>query len=519
MYENYDFGKFPPYSHQLSTLESSADKEYWAWFLEMGCGKSYICIHNIALAYQRGWINSAIIVAPKGVYMNWVYNEIPKYMPSDITYEVVNWDSAKVNTKYWQRKMTTFLNNRDPGTLRVLVVNPECFRQVRKRDSDSLLYIKEFVSQSKCFLAVDESTVIKSTKAAKTKLIIDVGTQCTMRRIMSGYPNPESPIDFVGQCYFLSPKSLGLPANLYQAWMVFRARYAILEKQFMGTKSFDVVTGYQRLDELSEKLTKFSTRLKKADCLDLPEKIYRQHVVGLSKKQIKAYNDMVRDSVTIIKHAEEEHTITAEIVLTQIIRLQQILCGFTKNNQGEIVSVDDDVIPRELALLSDLERASGSKVIIWSHLRPAIARIHQLITKEYGEDSIVLYTGGLKDSERKERVEQFQDPNSSVRFFLGQQRAGGFGITLTASDQTIFYTNEYPYETRIQAEDRNHRIGQTLPVTYTDIMVPGTVDESVRMDHHRKGDLGNKVLEGEKVTDEDEIKDTWLKHFNLIQQD
>jgi len=515
MYEEYDFGKFKPYDHQLTTLEESAGKEYWAWFLEMGCGKSYICIHNFVLAYKKGWIDRVVIVAPKGVYMNWVHNEIPKYMPEDMDYVVENWDSAKMAGKAWQHKMAKFLNE-DKPRLRILVVNPECFRVVRKRDADSLAYIRSFVKAGKAFISVDESTVIKSVKAGRTKCIVDIGELCEMRRIMSGYPNPESPLDFVGQCFFLSPSTFSLPRSLSAAYYAFRARYAIVEKQFMGNRSFDKIAGYQRLGELSSRLSKFSTRIKKRDCLDLPPKIYRQHVVTLSPKQRRAYNEMVADCVTTIRHQEEEHTITAEIVLTQIIRLQQILCGFTKSPDGDIIPVDPDIIPREEGLMSDLRRAKGKKVIIWSHFRESIRRIEALVIAEYGADSVACWTGGMKDQTKVDITAEFQDPDSKLLYIIAQQRAGGWGNTWTAATENAFYSNEYSAETRIQAEDRTHRIGQEESVGYTDFLVPGTVDEAILNDHIRKRALGDSVLEGEARLSDTNIKDTWLSLFKPI---
>ena len=80
---NYKF-KTPPYKHQLRALEMSWDKKCFAYFMEMGTGKSKVLIDNTAILYDNGKINGVLIVAPKGVYKNWYSSEIPTHLPDHI---------------------------------------------------------------------------------------------------------------------------------------------------------------------------------------------------------------------------------------------------------------------------------------------------------------------------------------------------------------------------------------------------------------------------------------------------
>jgi SNF2 family DNA or RNA helicase len=91
-------------------------------------------------------------------------------------------------------------------------------------------------------------------------------------------------------------------------------------------------------------------------------------------------------------------------------------------------------------------------------------------------------------------VDAFQDPASELRFFVGQPRTGGFGLTLTAANTVIYYSNSYDLETRLQSEDRAHRIGQTNKVTYIDFYAPKTVDEKILKSLRSKINLATQVL-------------------------
>ena len=89
---NYKF-KTKPYAHQLKALEMSWNKEVFAYFMEMGTGKSKVLLDNVAMLFDKGKINSVLIVAPKGVYKNWSDSEIPEHLVEHIDRNVVLWKS------------------------------------------------------------------------------------------------------------------------------------------------------------------------------------------------------------------------------------------------------------------------------------------------------------------------------------------------------------------------------------------------------------------------------------------
>tara|TARA_R110002072_G_scaffold95632_1_gene210791 strand:- start:6 stop:581 length:576 start_codon:yes stop_codon:yes gene_type:complete len=187
---------------------------------------------------------------------------------------------------------------------------------------------------------------------------------------------------------------------------------------------------------------------------------------------------------------------TAPHVLTQLMRLHQITCGHLKNDDGSITEVKSNRIKALLEVLDEVE----GKVIIWANYVYDIKQIVNVISDEYGEDSIVQYYGAIPAEKRQENIVKFQDPNSKARFFIGNPQTGGYGITLTAANNVIYYSNGYDLEKRLQSEDRAHRIGQKKSVTYVDLIAPKTVDEKIRKALRKKINIATQVM-GEELRD------------------
>tara|TARA_R110000822_G_scaffold222222_3_gene355716 strand:- start:6467 stop:7915 length:1449 start_codon:yes stop_codon:yes gene_type:complete len=476
--------KTQPFDHQRKALEDSWSAEFHAYFMEMGTGKSKVAIDNIALLYERGDINSALIVAPKGVYDNWVQGEIPIHLPDRIERKVLRWVPS--TTKKFQSELEEFINEPFDG-LKLFVMNVEAFSSSKGTKAAGTFLFKNKENMT----IVDESTTIKNRKAQRTKNLMLLTKYSKYRRILTGSPVTKSPLDLFSQCNFLDERSLG-----FNSFFAFQSRYAVVQKRVMGARSFQEITGYRRLDELNEKLFNFSTRVLKQDCLDLPEKIYVRRQVPLSDEQAKVYLQMKK---LALAKSENGQLATTESVLTQIMRLQQICCGFFQPDEGPIQPLKNNRL-NELTGITD--ELSG-KAIIWASYTHDIQQIAEALTQKFGSNSVALYYGQTPQDERQEIVREFQDPNSSLRFFVGQPKTGGYGITLTAANTVIYYSNSYDLEIRLQSEDRAHRIGQKNPVTYIDLVSPDTIDEKVLGALRSKIDLAGQVL-GEDVAD-------WLK--------
>jgi SNF2 family DNA or RNA helicase len=468
---NYKF-KTKPYAHQTIALEKSWNKESYAYFMEMGTGKSKVLVDNIAMLYDSGKINGALIIAPKGVYRNWFSQEIPTHLPDHIQPKVVLWNPTITKNK--QKEYDSLLES--DYNLHILIMNVEAFSTSKGID-----FAAKFLRTHKCLMAVDESTTIKNPTAKRTKAILELSKHSNYRRILTGSPITKSPLDLYTQCEFLDPWLLG-----FQSYYAFRSRYAQMVERNFGGRRVQLIVSYRRLDELSNKLESFSYRVLKEDCLDLPEKIYIKRIIELTPEQEKLYATMKQMALAQLNGK----LLTAPNVLTQMMRLHQITCGHFKSDDGEIQEVKSKRLEELMSVLEELD----GKAIIWANYIYDIEHIVEAIKKEYGENSVVQYYGAINSENRQKNITKFQDINSPVRFFIGNPQTGGYGITLTAANTVIYYSNGYDLEKRLQSEDRAHRIGQKKSVTYVDLIAEKTIDEKIVKALVKKMNIANEIM-------------------------
>jgi SNF2 family DNA or RNA helicase len=474
---NYKF-KTKPYAHQITALEKSWNKEAFAYFMEMGTGKSKVLIDNIAMLYDKGKINGALIIAPKGVYQNWHDIEIPVHMAKHIEKKMVLWKATI--TQKQQKELDSLFESEE--NLHILIMNVESFSTKK-----GLEFASKFLSCHQTLIAIDESTTIKNPEAKRTKSIVALGKEAKYRRILTGSPVTKSPLDLYKQCEFLKEDLLD-----FSSYYAFRTRYADLRTANFGGRSVQIVVGYKNLSELSEKLEGFSYRVLKEDCLDLPSYVYTKRIIQLSPEQEKIYNQMKQIALAQF----DDKLMTTATALVQLMRLHQITCGHFKADDGTVQEIKNERLDALMDILSEVE----NKAVIWAHYRHDIDSIIKAVTKEYGPDSFVTYYGDTPHDERQNNIKLMQDPNSKVRFLIGTPQTGGYGITLTAANVMIYYSNGYDLEKRTQSEARINRAGQTRKMTYIDIIAEGTVDEKIVKALRKKINIASLVM-GEDLKD------------------
>jgi SNF2 family DNA or RNA helicase len=471
---NYKF-KTKPYAHQMTALEKSWNRETFAYFMEMGTGKTKVLIDNLAMLYDKGKVNGALIIAPKGVVGTWYNNELPTHLPNHINNETVLWKAAI--TKKQQKKLDTLFQ---PGEdLHILIMNVEAFSTTK-----GVNFANKFLSSHRSLMAIDESTTIKTPTAKRTKNILKLAEAAIYRRIMTGSPVTKNPLDLFTQCDFLSPWLLD-----FTSYYAFRNRYAEMKTLHMHGRQVQVVNGFKNLGELSDKLKGFSYRVLKEDCLDLPDKIFIKREIQLTPDQRKLYDQMKKEAIAILKGKQS----TTVNTLTQLMRLQQITCGHFTADDGATQPIPNNRITE---LMDVLEETEG-KAIIWAHYQYDITAIINAVVKKYGPGSIVDYYGLTPQEQRQPNIKRFQD-DPECRFIVGTPSTGGYGITLTAANTVIYYSNGYDLEKRLQSEDRAHRIGQKKSVTYVDLMADDTVDEKIVQALRKKINIASEVL-GEEL--------------------
>ncbi len=448
--------KTQPMKHQGEILPRMLGNPGFALFWEMGCGKTKPIVDEICHLWTEGLVDCVVIVSDKGCYRNWPNSELPKH----------KWDSVNMCDFVYRSGSTKAVRQieqlcRTKGslsTLPVICINVEAFSSKSVLDVVNLV-VRRFKS---IYMVVDESTSIKSHDAERTKRVTGLGRRVAYRRILTGTPMTQNPLDLYAQMNFLSPDILG-----FESFYTFRARYGVMEQHYMGPgRTFQKLVGFKNTDELLSKIAPYSSRLLKTECLDLPEKIYLTREVELTKEQKTIYDKVQAEGLVQLK----ESTASASTALGVIIKLRQITSGYIKDDE-------DNLIPIQSNRIHELERlleSTQGKAIIWCAFKEDVRRVCELLGP-----SAVHYYGDTSDEDRAKALEQFNDPDSKIRYFVGTPKTGGKSLTLTIANTVIYYSNDYSLESRLQSEDRAHRFGQKNAVTYVDMVSPGTVDETV----------------------------------------
>jgi SNF2 family DNA or RNA helicase len=469
-----------PFLHQLKARRICHDRNInnFAYLMEMGTGKTITAIMDLLCLHHEKGVDNCVIFAPKSVYRNW-YKEITEFVaPEKTKYAISTWDPS-LKDPVTKAKLTDLLE-KSVVPLNVFLMNIEAISSPK-----GVKFLEKYLSvqdKKKTMMIVDESTVIKTHNAKRTKNLIKLAKDISYKRILTGTPVTKSPLDIYTQFAFLDPKILG-QSNYY----AFRARYAkIINRPTSGGRHFPLITGYQRLDELEEKIYSAAFRVKKEECVDLPEKIYMKRFISMSEKQLVAYESLRRNAMFIFN----DKTTTTVNRLSQIVKLHQVCCGFTINDHGEIHDLPNK---RYDELLDVLEEVDG-KVIIWATYRHNIETITNKLKEKYGDTKAAAFYGDTENQVRLDLVRDFQSPTSDLTYLIANPKTGGYGITLTASHTVVYFSNNYDLEIRLQSEDRAHRIGQKNKVTYVDFVCQGTVDEKILTALKNKVDIASQVI-------------------------
>ena len=459
--------KTNPYEHQRQALIKGADKHLYAYFMEMGTGKTKVSIDNACYLYKENKINVVLVVAPNSVYRNW-QDEINTHSPVDTAIHI-----HKVNKKFV----------RESNKLTFFLINIEAFSR-----TSGIKAVQDIIDEyhDTMMVIVDEATTIKNRSAKRTKALTKICKPIAFKRILTGSPVTKSPLDLFSQCNFLNPELLG-----YSNYYAFRARFCVMKTIGVGGtgRQISLPLYFHNLDELEKKLKSFSFRVKKKECLDLPDKVYTKRYVDLKGDQKQAYDSLKLYARTIFEDQEASYTNK----LTEIIKLHQVCCGYVVSDEGVKKELSN---PKLDELINIIEETDG-KIIIWANYVHSLETIIKLLQDKYGSMSVVSIYGDVPVEARSSAVKNFQE-NKNVRFFVGNPVTGGYGLNLTKASTVIYYSNSYDLEVRQQSEDRAHRIGQKNNVTYIDLIVRNTIDEFIIKALNKKIKISAQTL-GEEV--------------------
>jgi SNF2 family DNA or RNA helicase len=440
--------KTKPFEHQREALKRGAESNNFAYFMEMGTGKTKVSIDNASYLFTQNKIKNVIVIAPNSVYLNWK-KEIETH--------------CSVDYKIMAHKVDTMISPQfnDPLQLTWYLYNVEAMSH-----KSGLKKVKEVLTAAdETMMIIDEATTIKNRTAKRTKNIIELGKTVAYKRLLTGSPVTKSPLDLYSQVAFLDKSLLG-----HSSFYTFRARYAVMHEIDMGGRSVMLPKYYTNLEELEKNIKTFSYRCRKVECLDLPEKLYTQYYINLKEEHQQAYDRLKKNAWAVIQNEEVSYSNK----LTEILKLHQCVNGHVKTDDGKIIEFDD---PKLDQLMEVIEENEG-KFIIWANYIYNIEKIIKILQDRYGRDSVVSVYGAVDAEQRIKNVKRFEN-DDAVRFFVGNPSTGGYGLNLVSASYVVYYSNSYNLEVREQSEDRAHRIGQDKNVLVIDLIIRGTVDEMI----------------------------------------
>jgi SNF2 family DNA or RNA helicase len=475
-----------PFEHQLKVFEESKDLQAYGILWEQGCGKTKLAIDTACYLYEQGKIDAVLVVAPSGVHRNWLTDELPQHMPTRFRGKVKAevWESSKAKNKGSIADMKNLLAY--PG-FSWLFVSYDGFMTDTGRK-----YMAKFLEKRKCFYVLDEAHSIKSPSAKRTKTIVASGKYAPYTRILTGTPIAKGPFDIYAQIKFLNEnfwRKYGL-----SNFQVFKFHFGEWFTRSDSIKStgrdpgFDRLLNYKNIEQLQKIIETICSRVTKETAgLNLPPKLYSRRLFDLTPTQRRLYNDLKSEAVAVMDNGG---IIDGNLAVTRLLRLQQIICGYVQTDDEEPITLLEGKNPR-LDALSELVDEIFHPAIIWARFTKDIDQIMDLLG-----DRAVRYDGTISSEQAAENKRRFQE--GEVQFFVATPQKGGTGLTLTQAKTVIFYSNSFKLIDRLQAEDRAHRIGQDVAVSYVDIVCKGTIDEHIVKSLREKFDIATQIT-GDKI--------------------
>ncbi len=356
---------------------------------------------------------------------------------------------------------------------------------IKVANYELLLHTEEFSERIWTVVVADELHRAKNFTSATCKLVRRLSAEAQYVWGLSGTPAPNSLEDWLGVLSAIDPNLL--PCKTKTA---FEQRYLI-----KGSLSGDgtgprVTQGYRNVPELHGYVSKITSRVTKAEALDLPPKVYSSRYVALAGEQARVYRDIRKDAVCRLADAQRQGTLTVQNVLTESLRLLQIAGGFVPDDLGQMYTFPENA--KAEALLEAVEEAGNVQVVVWCAFRPEVAYLAALLEKTFERKAVVL-TGQTPGAARAQAIETFR--RGDAGFFVATAAAGGTGINgLQVASTEVFFSRNFKLGDYLQAQDRCHRPGQRNTVSVIKILAEGTVDLKVEESLEKKADMQEMLL-------------------------
>lgn len=428
----------PLYDHQRQAVQKLSRIKIGALYMEMGTGKTRTALELIAKRFNAGKVDHILWLCPCSVKKT-IEKEIRKHIHGD--------DISMFTICGIETLSSSIRTNRE---------------------------LLQLVRQKKTYLLVDESILVKNSRAKRTQSIMRLADYCEYKLILNGTPISRNEADLFAQWYILDWRILG-----YRSFWSFSRNHVIWDDKIRG-RIKEVIN----VDYLVRKIAPYTFQVKKEECLDLPDKTYTTYYYNLASGQRAHYNET---AFKLLLQIDEFYPSTIYRLFTA---LQNIISGFVVYPEQRTKKLlfqnplDNPRIQLLLDIVSSIE--DEDKIIIYCNFQQEIRDVTKVLEREYGKESVTTFYGKDSQKKRQENIQQFEN---HARFLIANRSCAGYGLNLQFCKYIIFYSHSWDLATRSQAEDRIHRIGQVHPVQIIDICAEETLDERVLDCLYRKQNL------------------------------
>lgn len=469
--------KLEPYDWQKDAIGMSYTLPDMALLADMGTGKTGAAVNITRARFsEQQRVMKTLILGPLVTLFNWK-NE----------FGIHSWvkpDKIHVLHGPTTKKLKTFnsaISGVDPN--QIMVTNYESMISGKMQDA-----IAEWEPE---VLILDEAHYVKNPKAKRSKAILKIAEKAKHTYILTGTPILNSIEDIFMQ-YLILDGGETFGSNAY----VFKQKYLKDENEgWKGRPNYfpKWVPRPEKYKELQDKIYRKAIRVLKSECLDLPPLVKKIMPIELSRDQRKYYENLKKDFLTFIEEEEKKGIVVTQLAITKALRLQQIVTGHVKTEEGQVIEIKDN--PRLTAvkqLLRDLH--TNHKVIVWCSFRFNYEQIER-VCKELKIEHVFL-TGEMSLTEKEDAMRRFNE-EGKVRVIIANRRAGGIGINLVASDVSIVYSRNFSLGEELQSQDRNYRGGSEIHrvITKIDLCAKDTIDEAITEALVNKKDISNRIIE------------------------
>jgi len=464
-----------PYKFQQTIIDRAKAFDNFALFMDTGTGKTLTAINIVRDKYKNhGRVLRTLILCPIIVMPNWKREFLLSTFIDEKHIGVASHKTPKGRAK-------TILSHR------IVIVNYDAIRTAAVFTA-----LAKFDPE---VIICDESHRIKSRTSKTFKAICRVATTTKNKYILTGTPITNSFEDAWAQYMFLDRG-----ATWGNNFFAFKNRYFINNNakwQATGAKNTfpDWCLNKSRLPEINEKIASTSARIKKEDCLDLPQLVVQHFDVPLSAEQQKHYKNIKDDLITWLD-SQADNPLVVKNALTRVLRLNEISSGFMRLADKEIVEFKEN--PRLTRCMELVEDLMPHKVIIFCVFKRNYMHIRDMLKKK--RIKYVELHGEISSEQKFKNIDEFNNGDASV--MIANTRSGGLGVNLQSARYSIYYTRNFNLDDFLQSQARNYRAGSKDlhdKITHYHLVSKGTIDEKIYQALKNKERMAEKIIDVRKL--------------------